>query len=52
MRFINGMVGTGAFLGTLAMGMYTVNFSARSWAGRRIAENGTHQWAEAVLLGF
>lgn len=50
MRFVNGLLAGTLSLGTLATGMVTVNFVGRSWASRRIAENGSHTWAEGLLL--
>jgi hypothetical protein len=49
-RFVNGVLAGTLSLGTLASGMIVVNFTVRSFAARRIAENGSHVWAEALLL--
>jgi hypothetical protein len=50
MRFLNGILAGTLSLGTLASGMIVVNFAGRSLASRRIAENGSHTWAEGLLL--
>ena len=52
MRFANGVLSAAVTLGVLASGMYVVNFTARAWAARRLAEQGDHINAEALLLGF
>lgn len=52
MRFVNGMLGAATTLFILANGMYVVNFTARSFAGRRLAEQSDNLTAEALLLGF
>ena len=52
MRFVNGMVASATTLAILATGMYTVNFAARSFAARRLAEKPSDLNAEALLLGF
>jgi hypothetical protein len=49
-KFVNGMLAGALSLGTLASGMVVVNFAGRSWASRRIAEQGSHTWAEGLLL--
>lgn len=50
MRFVNGVLAGALSLGTLASGMIVVNFAGRSFASRRIAEHGSHTWAEGLLL--
>ncbi len=52
MRFVNGMLASATTLAVLATGMYTVNFVARSFAARRLAEQADNLTAEALLLGF
>jgi hypothetical protein len=52
MRFVNGMLNSATTLAVLATGMYVVNFTARSFAARRLAEQETNLTAEALLLGF
>lgn len=52
MRFFNGMFAAAGTLVTLGMGMAVVNFSARSVAGRRLAEKQDDLNAEALLLLF
>lgn len=52
MRFFRGILGAATTLGVLATGVGTINFTARSWAGRRLAERGDDLNAEAILLLF
>jgi hypothetical protein len=51
MRFVNGMLSAATSLFVLGTGMYVVNFTARSFAARRLTE-GDNLNAEALLLGF
>jgi hypothetical protein len=52
MRFVNGMLAAAGTLVTLGMGMGVVNFSVRSFAGRRLAERGDDLTSEALLLMY
>lgn len=52
MRFLNGMLASATTLGILATGIATINFVARSSAGRRVAENPNNLNAQAVLFLF
>lgn len=51
-RFVNGMLAAATSLFVLGTGMYTVNFTARAFAGRRLAENPENLNAQALLLGL
>jgi hypothetical protein len=51
-RFVNGMLASATTLAILATGMYTINFTARAFAARRLAEQPNNLNAEALLLGF
>lgn len=51
-RFVNGMLASATTLGILATGIYTINFTVRSVAARRLMENPNDLNAQALLLGF
>lgn len=49
MRIVHGALGAGVTLAILASGIAVINWSARTWAARRLAEKPNDVNAEAVL---